>query len=144
LSKPFPAIPVTPFIVLFRPVVAESVTVLTVPVVNPTPLFAAPATAPVPRPTTPGFFTAAGVVFWFVTGVAFVAVVFAGLAGVAFVAVEFVGLTGVAFVVVELEGLTGVFFTGVAALGAFLTTGALLAPVVVDVTGVFFTGVADA
>lgn len=58
LLSPLPATPVTPSTVALTPVVAESVTVFTVPVVTPTVLFRVPVAVLMPLPTTPGFFAA--------------------------------------------------------------------------------------
>jgi hypothetical protein len=118
LSKPFPAVPVTPLTAALTPDVALSVMVFTPPVVIPTPLFKVPVAALVVWPMTPGFFAAA------VVGVAFLAAVGVGLVPSGFAAFTGVFLTGVAFDVdvvafeaVEDTGFfaaaTGVFFAGV-------------------------------
>lgn len=89
---------------LFRPVVAESVTVFTVPVVRPTPLLRVPVAALEALPMTPGFFAgwAAGAIFFAATGVGFVP---SGLAA----------------------GLTGVFLMGVALAPVVVVEGVLVA-----------------
>ena len=157
LSKPFPARPVTPLTVALIPDVALSVTVLTPPVVMPTPLFNVPVAALVVCPMMPGFF-AAGVtvvVFLAATGVGVVPsgfTVFTGafLTGVAFVAVV-LGVEFAAGSTLEVGGVdevadetgffaaaTGVFFTGVALdEEALVATGvAFFAVVVVVFAGV--------
>lgn len=138
LSRPFPATPVTPLIVLFNPVVALSVTVLTAPVVSPTPLFTPPVTAFDAVPIAPGFFwAAAGVLFFTAVGVGFVP---SGLT------VDFTGvfLTGVAFdalvtvLEVVLVGVVFVAFSFGPELTEFLTLGPLTAGTGADDAGVVF------
>ena len=133
LSKPFPARPVTPLTVALIPDVALSVTVLTPPVVMPTPLFNVPVAALVVCPMMPGFFAAG------VTVVVFLAAAGVGVVPSGFTVFTGAFLTGVAFVVVVL----GVEF----AAGSTLEVGGV--DEVADetgffaaATGVFFTGVA--
>jgi hypothetical protein len=146
-----PAYPVTPLTVEFRPVVAESVTVFSPPVVRPTVLFVAPAAAVAPWPMTPGFLV--GVVegpFWAaVVGVGFVPSGFSLLGvflrGVGFVPAPVVLLT----VAVGFEAGVSAFLMlgpGVRALGrAFWVPRGVRVRVVVGreawLMGVFFAAV---
>jgi hypothetical protein len=148
--------------VLLRPVVAESATVFTVPVVRPTPLFRVPVAALDAWPIAPGFFAgaAAGVDFLAAMGVGFVpsgleeAMDLGGtfLIGVAFVPDDAV-LAGILAGVLVFAVVTGLL-AGVEALGVETGSGFLVPMGVrtgfgasptedlVAETGVFFTGVA--
>jgi hypothetical protein len=112
---------------VFKPEVAESVTVFNVPVVRPTVLFAAPVTAFAPWPITPGFLAAAGIggFFWAEEGVGFVPSGFEALTGVFFAAVV-LGFIGVALEVVPVLDFKGVEDVGAVAVAFDTGTAALL------------------
>lgn len=138
-----PTPPVTVLRPVFRPVVAESVTVLRVPVVTPTVLLRLDVVAFTPRERAEGDFAVVEV--GWPSGLTVLVGVFLAVAVV--VVLDFTGVAPVAVFAVVLGLETGVvvvvsFLTAVGFVVVLVGFDALLMGVFVVVTGVFLTGVA--